>query len=247
MLSGLQLLDIYVKSGDVTFKNHEQEQKLVYVRQSGLKLLKLINNLIDLTKLDAGYFNTNFEKRNIIQVIEDITMSVVEFSKSRGIDLIFDTNEEDVFMSVDSEKMDRIMLNLLSNAIKFTPAGGTIFVNINCDSSNIVVSIKDSGIGIPKEKQESIFDRFTQVNSSLSRHNEGSGIGLSLVKSLVELLGGTITLESETNQGCKFTFKLPIKIVDDSKSSVDISSHNLQKNTDKILVELSDINEVLKS
>lgn len=243
MLSGLQLLDCYVKSGDITFKNPDQEEKLSYVRQSGLRLLKLINNIIDLSRLENGFFNVNLDNKNIVQVLEDISLSVVDYANSKNIELIFDTNEEEFFMYIDVEKMDRIMLNLLSNAIKFTPDNGTILVTLTCNESSITVSVKDSGIGIPKEKQHSIFNRFTQVNSSLSRSGEGSGIGLSLVKCLIDLLGGSIHLKSEPLEGCDFIFTIPVKNPDTLPEEVSSLNHNLQTNSDKIIIELSDINK----
>jgi len=246
ILSGLQLLDIYKDNGKLTFANKEDEIKLIYIRQNGFRLLKLINNLIDMTKIDSGFYHVEFEVKNIVEVVEDITMSVIEYASARGISIVFDTNEEEVYMPLDSEKLDRIILNLLSNAIKFTPKGGCIYVTLKCSEHSISVSVKDTGIGIPKDKQRSIFERFTQVKNEKAKSKEGSGIGLSLVKSLVELLDGSIILKSEPNKGCEFIFTLPIKEFD--KATEDVENHisqNISDNSEKLMVEFSDIDSNL--
>ncbi|WP_346931273.1 sensor histidine kinase [Clostridium sp.] len=246
ILSGLQLLDIYKDNGKLTFANKEDEIKLVYIRQNGFRLLKLINNLIDMTKIDSGFYHVEFEVKNIVEVVEDITMSVIEYASARGISIVFDTNEEEIYMPLDSEKLDRIILNLLSNAIKFTPKGGCIYVTLKCSEHSISVSVKDTGIGIPKDKQRSIFERFTQVKNEKAKSKEGSGIGLSLVKSLVELLDGSIILKSEPSKGCEFIFTLPIKEFD--KATEDVENHisqNISDNSEKLMVEFSDIDSNL--
>lgn len=246
MLSGLQLLDIYKETGRVTFKNKDDEIKLGYIRQNGYRLLKLINNLIDMTKIDSGFYNVEFEVNNIVEVIEDITMSVVEYAKNKGITIIFDTDEEEMYMPLDAEKLDRIILNLLSNAIKFTPPGGFIYVTLSCSKDKISVSIKDTGIGIPKDKQDKLFTRFAQVKNSHGQNKEGSGIGLSLVSSLIALLDGTIILKSEENKGCEFIFTLPVKDFD--KATEEVQRHisqSISSNAERIMVELSDIDKGL--
>nr|WP_270567756.1 ATP-binding protein [Clostridium beijerinckii] len=109
--------------------------------------------------------------------------------------------------------MERVMLNLLSNAIKFTKTGGTINVNISCNESKIKISVEDTGIGIPLCMQSRIFDTFTQVDKLYRRKAEGSGIGLALVKSFVEMHGGKVIVESSYGKGSIFTIELPIKLV----------------------------------
>jgi signal transduction histidine kinase len=246
ILSGLQLLDIYKDNGKLNFTNKEDEVKLIYIRQSGFRLLKLINNLIDMTKIDSGFYHVEFEVKNIVEVVEDITMSVVEYASGRGISIVFDTDKEEVYMPLDSEKLDRIILNLLSNAIKFTPKGGYIYVNLESSENSISVSVKDTGIGISKDKQRSIFERFTQVKNEKVKSKEGSGIGLSLVKSLVELLDGSILLKSEANKGCEFIFTLPIKEFDKATDDVEnYISQSINDNSEKLIVEFSDIDSNL--
>jgi PAS domain S-box-containing protein len=212
-------------------------------RQNCLRLIRLINNLIDSTKLDTGYFELNLTNSNIINVVEEITLSVAEYVKSNNLTLTFDTDVEEKIIACDLDKIERIMLNLLSNAIKYTNFGGNICVNA-CDGKDfITVLIEDDGIGIPEDKIDIIFDRFRQVDKSFTRNHEGSGIGLSLVKSFVEMQGGEITVESKCGVGTKFCIKLPVKIVDENKSeeNVNLRNNNLSDHVERIRIEFSDI------
>lgn len=152
------------------------------------------------------------------------------------ISIVFDTDIEEKIIAFDADMMERIILNLLSNSIKFTEKGGKIEVNISDKGKEISISVKDNGIGIPSNKLDKIFDIFTQVDNSL-RKTGGSGIGLYLVKSLVELHGGRIFVESEYGKGTEFTIVLPYKTIDDNLviKKEDIS------NIERISIEFSDI------
>lgn len=209
-------------------------------KQNCYRLLKLINNLIDITKIDSGFMSLNLKNHNIISVIEDISLSIVEYAQSKGIIIIFDTEIEEEFIAIDVEKIERVMLNLFSNAIKFTDEGGTIEVNIFHKGDGILISVKDTGIGIPEDMKEIIFNRFGQVDSSLSRNVEGSGIGLTLVKSIIELHNGSITLNSEVGVGSEFIIEIPILIVDEDKSVEDELTITTNSN-ESINIEFSDI------
>ncbi len=212
-------------------------------KQNCLRLLRLVNNLIDSTKLDAGYFEVNLVNCNVINVIEEITLSVAEYIKSNNLNLIFDTEIEEKIIACDLDKIERIILNILSNAIKFTKPGGNIFVNIFDGEEFITIVIEDTGIGIPEEKLNVIFDRFRQIDKSFTRNYEGSGIGLSLVKSLVEMQGGKITVESKYGTGTKFYIKLPVRLAGESnsKENIKLFNSNLSNHVEKINVEFSDI------
>lgn len=210
-------------------------------RQNCFRLLRLINNLIDSTKLDAGHFQIDMINCNIVSVVEEITLSVASYISNNNINLIFDTDVEEKIIACDPDKIERIMLNLLSNCIKFTDDNGSIFVNIFDGEEYITLSVEDTGIGIPEEKVDIIFDRFRQVDKSFTRNYEGSGIGLSLVKSLVEMHDGTISVESKYEVGTKFTIKLPVKVLNKSKEKVDISNNIINTRVEKINIEFSDI------
>lgn len=208
------------------------------MKQNCFRLIKLINNLLDVAKLDSGFLKLNRSNNNIISVVEDITLSVAAYVESKDIELIFDTNVEERNMAFDHDKIERIILNLLSNAFKYSPLGGQIFVDIEDRESLVIISIKDEGEGIPKDKLEFIFERFGQANRSLSRLNEGTGIGLYLVKSFVEMHGGNIKVISTEGKGSEFIIQLPVEIID-NKDYVETTY--FETNVQRINVEFSDI------
>ncbi|MDF2511291.1 MAG: methyltransferase/methylesterase, CheR/CheB with sensor [Herbinix sp.] len=239
IMSTLQLLK--AQSGSNTLAVSEKQEKYYKIMtQNCYRQLRLVNNMIDITKIDSGFFDINLKNHNIICVIENITLSVSEYIKSKGIELVFDTDMEERIIAFDLDSFERIMLNLLSNAVKFTQEGGTINVDIINTTDSVIISVKDTGIGIQKDKQKFIFDRFRQVDQSLTRNNEGSGIGLSLVKSLVEMNGGKISVESEYGYGTKFIIEMPTKKLQEENAIV--YEENLQQgNVEKIHIEFADI------
>lgn len=238
ILSAIQLLNLYADEGTIDINNKSISKYICTMQQNCYRLLRLVSNIIDITKIDTGYFDLELANYNIVNIVEDITLSVSEYIEQKGITLIFDTEVEEKIMACDSDKIDRIMLNLLSNAVKFTNPGGKIMVNIYDKDTVIIISVKDNGIGIPKGKQKLIFERFHQVDKSLTRSHEGSGIGLSIVKSLVELHGGNIRVKSDYKKGTEFIIELPVRFV----KSTGTQYHNTNEdNIEKINIEFSDI------
>lgn len=213
------------------------------MNQNSLRLLRLINNIIDTTKINGGYLNLNLTNDNIVYVVEELVQSVADFVQSKGINIIFDTEVEEKIIAFDEEKIERIILNLLSNAVKFTDAKGSIFINIYDKGDFIEISIKDTGIGIPEDKLDFIFKRFAQIDKSITRKKEGSGIGLALVKSLVEIQGGTIGVKSELGKGSEFTITLPVKVVnvEEIENNVVSEESSESKYKEKLATEFSDI------
>ncbi|MBX4261631.1 PAS domain S-box protein [Clostridium estertheticum] len=241
LLSALQLLNLD-EINHPTIENKIKVKKYYKImKQNSYRLLRLVNNLIDITKIDAGYFNLRLKNENIVAIIEDITMSVTSYAEHKGLELVFDTDTEDKIVVCDAAKIERIVLNILSNAIKFTPIGGTIFVSITEKDFGISVSIKDTGVGIPTDMKSSIFERFVQVDKSLSRDREGSGIGLSLVKSLVEMHGGTIRVESQYGSGSEFIIDLPEIGLPENQSFILDSNIAKVSDIEKLQIEFSDI------
>ena len=212
--------------------------KLNHINQSSNRLRRLINNLIDISKFDSGFFECNCKNENIVYVVEDIVHEVVDYAKEKNIELIFDTEEEEIISFIDKEKIERVILNLLSNAIKFTNENGKIEVYMKSDNNFIYISIKDNGIGISKEKIDHIFQRFYQVDNLLSRGSEGSGIGLCIVDEIIRMHGGKINIESEINKGTTFEIVLNV-----SKSNfIDKEEEKTDRNIkDIVKVEMSDI------
>jgi len=212
------------------------------IKQNCYRLLKLVNNLIDITKIDSGYFELNKTNINIVEIIEDITLSTVDYVSSKSKKIIFDTNTEEKIIAVDPEMMERIILNLISNSIKFTLPNDTITVTLTDLGDNIRLSIKDTGIGIAPEKQSVIFKRFRQVDRLLNRNHEGSGIGLSLVQSLVNMHEGSIIVNSQLGIGSEFIITLPAKLTTTPSDiyKVDAATSDEDK-VKKIHIEFSDI------
>jgi two-component system, chemotaxis family, CheB/CheR fusion protein len=240
IMSTLQLLKVYMEGHMEMNKDRNIEKYINIMKQNCYRQLRLVNNMIDVTKIDSGFFEIRMENHNIVSLVENITLSVSEYIKNKSIDLIFDTDVEELIIACDPDNVERIILNLLSNAVKFTHKGGKIEVKIHHKGERILISVKDSGIGIPKDKQEIIFDRFRQVDKSLARNHEGSGIGLALVKSLVELHGGIISVQSEYGNGTEFIIELPLKVLPEGEIPV-IEKYNQQNNVEKINIEFSDV------
>jgi signal transduction histidine kinase len=212
------------------------------LKQNCYRLLRLINNLIDITKIDSGFMNINLRNCNIVSTVEDITLSVVDYVENKGINLIFDTEVEEKIMAIDPDKIERIILNLLSNAIKFTDSGANITVTIYDRGDNIIISVKDTGCGMPEDKLHTIFERFAQVDKLTARANKGSGIGLSLVKSLVEMHNGTISVESKVGEGSEFLITLPVNVNPDETDMQDFINTCIQpSHVESINIEFSDI------
>ncbi|MPQ30406.1 HAMP domain-containing histidine kinase [Clostridium estertheticum] len=236
IFASLQMMNMYNESTEE--KIIEKRRKYLQImKKNSNRLIRLINNLLDITKLDSGFITLHMENGNIVYLIEDITMSIISIAESKGIDIIFDTNVEEKLMAFDGDKIERIILNLLSNALKFTDRGGKIYVTVLDKVDNVEISVRDTGVGIPDDKKEIIFGRFMQVDKTLKRNNEGTGIGLSLVKSFVELHEGKIILKSEPNIGSEFIIILPVKQANNS-----LGANEIKKDiTDRINIELSDI------
>ena len=238
IFSTAQLFDMYCKRGSLDQKKDKIITYIESIKQNSYRLSKLINNIVDLSKIEAGFFKLNLSNSNIVTVVEEIVMSVTTLTDSKGLNIIFDTDIEEKIIACDTEKIERIVLNLISNAIKFTDKGDEIFVVIKDGKEFVEISVEDNGIGIEEKYLDIIFDRFKQVDKSLSRNTEGTGVGLSLVKSIVELHGGSIYAQSEFGKGSKFTVLLPAtKISHESK----LYNSNVRSENENILVELSDI------
>lgn len=217
ILSSIQVLKLKL---DTLSKSHYDyfSTYINIMQQNTFRLVKLINNLIDSTKFDSDSVEMHPINTDIISFIEDTCSSVVDFVKLKNMNLVFDTDIEEEVISFDPNFMERIMLNLLSNAIKFNKKNGTIFVNITSQEKDIVVEVRDEGPGIPKEKIPTIFERFEQVKSKMKSEREGTGMGLYIVKSLVEIHNGTIKINSE-EEGCSIIFTLPKKIAKNEESN----------------------------
>lgn len=237
IFSAIQLLSVY-RTDSISEYENKQEKYLKVVKQNCYRLMRLINNILDMTKLDSGFLKLNRGNYDVVSVVENIVLSVASYAESRGINLVFDTDTEEKLMAFDPDKIERIVLNLLSNAIKFTNYGGEIFVTLTDYGDRIKLSVKDTGVGIPEDKLEVIFERFAQVNKTFKRNQEGSGIGLSLVKSFVEMHRGTINIQSKLGYGSEFIIELPVEIITCENLEDD---YIYESNIERINIEFSDI------
>lgn len=240
IFSAIQLFELYFKkSSDMNSLNCEKHLKAM--KQNCHRLLRLINNLIDITKIGAGFMELQLKNVNVVSIVEEVTLSVGEYAKVKDIYVQFDTEVEEKIMALDPDKLERIFLNLLSNAIKFTSKNGKVLVNVYDRETSVVISVKDTGIGIPQDKINQIFERFIQVENTMVRTNEGSGIGLSIVKSFIEMHGGTINVLSEVGLGSEFIIEFPVNILSEEYHEDYNIINNKQNYAEVLDIEFSDI------
>ncbi len=204
--------------------SHEADEKkdLGMAERNAHRLLRLINQLLDLSKLEAGAMKLRASPTNIVPFVKGIAYSFESSAGMRSVDLDIRVEQEQIEVYCDRDMVEKILSNLLSNAFKFTPTGGVVEVSIrsrrdvqlNVTTTSMVdcveVAVRDTGLGIPPDQLDKVFDRFYQVDASQTREHEGSGIGLALVKELVELHHGTIQVQSEVGKGTTFTVRLPL-------------------------------------
>ncbi|MBN1473784.1 MAG: transporter substrate-binding domain-containing protein [Syntrophaceae bacterium] len=188
--------------------NDEQKKQLNMVKNSSQHLLALINDVLDISKIEAGQLQLVSEEINLPQIIEKALQSVRPLAESKGIELKHKISPDINSAKGDNRRVEQILLNLLSNAIKFTEKGFVETV-AEADGDNIIIRVLDTGIGIKKEDMKTIFENFRQIDSGLSRKYEGTGLGLSISKRLAELMGGKIWVESVWGKGSTFSFSLP--------------------------------------
>ena len=176
---------------------------------NGARLLRLVNNLLDFSKIESGKITVNKKKTLIHNLIKFYFSAVESAAKSRKLNIIFNNKTDGINAWVDRDLIEKAVFNLISNAMKFTPEGGNIIIELTKSKENFNIIVKDNGIGIPKDKLDIIFDRFAQVDGSASRQYEGTGIGLSLIKEIIELHEGAISVDSKLDKGSVFTITLP--------------------------------------
>ena len=212
------------------------------IRQNTYRQLKLVNNILDNTRVNSGLFKLNHMNVDIVNLTSVIIDSIMTFAERKKIKIFFSSSLDSMVIKADVDQYERVILNLLSNAVKFTPEEKSIEVNIFQLVKNgvpkVCIQVKDQGIGIPKDKKEYIFERFGRVDKFLSTNSEGTGIGLYLVKMLVTLMGGEIELESEEGFGSTFTLIFPVLYTAIEHAGIEKRSERLATAT---AIEFSDI------
>lgn len=191
--------------------NEKQAEYVRDINSSGIHLLGMINDLLDLSKIESGKMELNKENFNVKLAISEALNIISPLVSSKNQNIKFECKDESLIINADKRKFHQILYNLLSNAVKFTPESGSIELKAVKDGKSLKISVKDNGIGIAPEFHEKIFGKFQQVDSSQSSKQGSTGLGLTITKEFVKLHGGKIIVESKLNKGAVFTFTLPIK------------------------------------
>ncbi len=195
-------------------KDDNQLEQLQIVNKNADKLKQLIEQILELSQLEAATIPLKVKEENLVPLLKGITYSFESHARQKNISLGFISEDENIYAEVDRDKLEKIINNLLSNAFKFTDEGGKVFVEIQRISSNeklfAEIKISDTGIGIEQNKLEKIFDRFYQVDDTQSKKYAGSGIGLALVKELVDLHKWNISVKSRVGEGTSFILRIPL-------------------------------------
>jgi signal transduction histidine kinase/CheY-like chemotaxis protein len=189
-----------------------QRHSLEIILRNAMKLRSLIDDMLNLRYLETGQTHLKPEEVNLCELIEEAFADLSPLAESKGHTVYIDAPRNFPTLIADRQKISLVMVNLISNAIKFTNDGGTITVTARLDGDQAIVSVIDSGIGIPSGELERIFERFYQVEDSLTREHEGIGLGLAIVKGMVELCGGKIWVESALGVGSTFSFSIPLHL-----------------------------------
>jgi signal transduction histidine kinase/ligand-binding sensor domain-containing protein/DNA-binding response OmpR family regulator len=201
-----------------TVDKPDQQHHLLMIKRNGKRLLNLVNQLLDFRKMEYNELKLCLKQGDIIAFIKEISSSFIDVAHQKQIQYLFESELCSLTTNFDHDKMERILFNLLSNSFKFTPSGGHISVMLNLsgpdefakEQKTLEIKVIDTGIGILKENQEKVFERFFQDNIPENLLNQGSGIGLSITKEFIKMHGGTIKIESEPDYGTCFIIKIPV-------------------------------------
>ncbi|MFN0015200.1 MAG: ATP-binding protein [Saprospiraceae bacterium] len=225
-------------------KNGTSKVKLDIIQRNGENLLHLVNQLLDLAKLESGKLSLHLVQADMVQYLRYVAGSFHSFAAYKNIELHFLPHKEQFPMDFDKDRMLHILSNLLSNAVKFTDTGGHIYLQTAVEGDRLLIKIKDTGIGIPADKLPQIFDRFYQVDDSQTRQGEGTGIGLTLVHEMVQLMGGTISVQSRPGKGSEFIVSLPVThkapLAGDMPGVSPLRGHVLLQTPPKLVEETGD-------
>ena len=201
--------------GNLTEK---QQRYVAHIRSSGRTLLSLITDVLDLAKIEIGKMELHPVRTSVVDLVERVVGAMMPIAERKNLDLSSEVDSDVPLVFQDVGKLQQVLNNLLSNAIKFTPEGGRVRVRASRQNDNLVLTVEDTGIGIPLEDQDRIFEKFRQGATATGQHDpltrefEGTGLGLSITRELSKLLGGGIALQSEFGKGSRFTVMVPLEI-----------------------------------
>jgi signal transduction histidine kinase len=206
-------LESLIKEGGLSFEPKIREL-LIIMQSNGLRLLKLINDLLDLVRLESGRMDVKLEPVAMEPFLRGLSTAIKKTAEDRGVRLETKVDAGLGTALTDGDKVEKILLNLLFNALKFTPAGGVVQLDASRQNGDMLLAVSDTGVGISDDKMPYVFDRFWQGDTSSQRKYRGVGIGLALVKELVEVQGGSVGVSSRVGRGSVFTVNLPYKEAD---------------------------------
>lgn len=203
--------------------NDKQSRWVHNIQSSGEQLLNLINDILDLAKIEAGKMQLRIEEFSIRDVCEGMLSMFRPLAEKKNIELREQIHADIPVLRQDPGKIQQILGNLLSNALKFTPEGGRVLLKVDADDTTMTLVVSDTGVGIAPEDQELVFEKFRQAGNPLTRAHAGTGLGLSIVRELSKLLGGSVTLQSEVGRGSTFTLRLPVRLSHESRLEVHLA------------------------
>jgi len=225
------LIEDAVEEGEAS-----QVPDLEKIMSSGKNLLNLINDILDLSKVEAGKMEVYVEKLDVAELLEDVSGTIQPLLKTNNNELVMTVDPRVEIMETDKTKLRQNLFNLLSNATKFTD-NGTIKLNVSAEDDNVVFSVIDSGIGMTEQQLENLFNAFVQADESTARNYGGTGLGLAIVWEFTELLGGRITVESKPGEGSSFTMTLPASM---NKTVVPIEDDQVSPNSEVSILVVDD-------
>ena len=236
--SALQLNNLNIENRNL---NSIERNNLV-IKQNCLRLIRTINNFIDANKISEGQIETNIMVLNVVEVVENILDSSSEYISKKKINFIFDPDFEEIFIAIDSEFLERIILNLLSNSVKYGRENGNIYVKIYFEGKDLVIMIENDGIAISYDEQKYIFDKFTKSNKALNRTQEGSGLGLYISKSLMKMQGGDLKVDIYEGHGNRFKlYFYDVDLFKETDRTEHIFNNNYYNLKERAEIEFSDI------
>ena len=206
----------------------KQRRWVANITSSGQRLLALINDILDLAKMEAGKMQLHLENFNLHEVCEGLLNMARPLAENKNIDLKSQLEPDIPMLRQDVNKLQQILQNLLSNAIKFTPEGGRVAIKAEADTKYVTIAVSDTGVGIAPEEQDLVFQKFRQSGNPLTREHEGTGLGLSIVRELCKLLNGEVTLQSELGRGSTFTVRLPLQLSEEPRLEFDLAAEQIE-------------------
>ena len=236
--SALQLNNLNIENRNLK----SIERNNLVIKQNCLRLIRTINNFIDANKISEGQIETNIMVLNVVEVVENILDASSEYISKKKINFIFDPDFEEIFIAIDSEFLERIILNLLSNSVKYGRENGNIYVKIYFEGKDLVIMIENDGVAISYDEQKYIFDKFTKSNKALNRTQEGSGLGLYISKSLMKMQGGDLKVDIYEGHGNRFKlYFYDVDLFKETDRTEHIFNNNYYNLKERAEIEFSDI------